>query len=166
MLSTGLYDSIKKYIWDHLEDAIVEDCNSSCVASEEPLPKEAQSLKYRGLVEYVKVPEETWQEMLLRLLLEKKMSNADCYKAAEVDRRLFSAIQKNRKHKPQKNTAIRFALGLRLPMNEAEEMLKKAGYALSHSDVKDLIIEYFILNRRYNVGEVNEALSAFNQELL
>ena len=94
------------------------------------------------------------------------MSNSECYKKAGIDRKLFSKIRGNRMYRPSKQTAIAFAIALELEIDEAKDMLSKAGYALSHSSKFDIIIEYFILKRNYNFFEINDALYSFDQPVL
>lgn len=137
---------------------------SECFADAAPMTP--RSISKPNLEEMLKKTDEGFSAALLRMIDEKGMTDAQCYKRANVDRKLFSKIRSNAGYKPSKPTVFAFAVALELSLPETEQLLRKAGFALTHSSKFDIILEYFIKTRNFDIYEINEVLFEFDMPLL
>ena len=108
----------------------------------------------------------SFSQCLFKHIDRKGLSNAEVYKKAGIDRKLFSKIQCNPDYKTTKKTAFALALALELNLDETKDLLARAGYAISPSSVFDLIIQFFIENGVYDIYTVNDALYEHNEPVL
>ncbi|MGI6568978.1 MAG: macro domain-containing protein [Erysipelotrichaceae bacterium] len=108
----------------------------------------------------------SFSKTVLNLIDEKGYKDSEVYKRANLDRRLFSKLRSSDNYQPSKSTAIALAFALRLSVPQTDDLLLKAGYSLSKSNVTDMIVEYCLNNEIYNIYEVNELLFRYDQKQL
>ena len=177
-ISSKLFSDIASYIDDHYVETHINKTSEVmrrqkqfwemdlCESISLPAPSNVPLSKAATLEDALQQMDESFSEMLLRKIDESGMTDSQCYKKANIDRKLFSKIKNDKYYKPSKPTVLAFALALELPFPEIQDMLMKAGFALSHSSKFDVIVEYFILKQNYSIYEINEALFAFDQSLI
>lgn len=107
------------------------------------------------LQERMKHLSDTFSEYLLYLIEDKGLTNAEVYKKAIVDKKVFSKIKNNPDYHPKKMTAMCLCVGARLNLDETKDLLARAGYALSPCDKTDVIFSYFIENKIYDMIELD-----------
>ena len=114
----------------------------------------------------LKTQSKSFSTTLLNLIDQKNVTDVDCYKRANVDRKLFSKIRSNQDYKPSKNTVLAFAVALKLNVQEINMLLASAGYSLSNSFITDLVVKYFIEKKKYDINIINIALEDYKQQPL
>ena len=146
------------------------DCSVGMpIMASAPAPEEAKPTctKSETLEEYMKSMDKSFAYKLFDLIDARGMTDVECYKKANVDKKTFSKIKCNpQTYKPSKQTAVAFAIALQLNIDETQDLLSSAGLTLSRSFTFDKIIRYFIQREIYDIFEINEALFEFDQVLL
>ena len=165
-----LYEEIAAYIRSYQvtararSTAVLGDGEFCCVCL-----RKAPTIdrSHESIEEYLKKRDEPFSRVLFSYIDKAGISDVECYKRANVDKKTFSKIKCSDEYKPSKKTAVSFALALHLDIVETSHLLKSAGLALSKNSTFDLIIEYFIKTGRYEtIDDVNEALYEFDQPTL
>lgn len=171
------------YFWGHEDDGVAdvraledtifademlcEECFDAAPKMMNPCKAEKSSIAGKSLHEYMKAMDKSFAYKLFDLIDERGMTDVECYKKANIDKKTFSKIKCNpQTYKPSKQTAVAFAIALKLDLDETQDLLASAGLTLSRSFTFDKIIRYFIQKEVYDIFEINEALFEFDQVLL
>ena len=157
--STVTRKNIKSYAW-----GIEKDC--ACDVAYGKVASKEIKTDSRSLEDLVTELESSFAEALFKYIDDKGLTDPEVYKRANLDRKLFSKIRKNKNYKPSKNTALALAVALELNLDETKDFIGKAGYALTRSSKMDIIVEFFIKQNNYDIFELNEVLFYYEEPLL
>jgi len=175
-ISKELFSAVQSYIEENFQDAGIasyaaSECADRCEIQQftdeyksferkaMPLCAPSASRKLEDLINH---RAETFSEMLFRLIDEKGMEDVEVYRRANIDRKLFSKMRK-RDYIPKKINVIALIIALKLNMDEAKDLLARAGYAFSMCSKFDIIVMYFIEKKNYDIFEINDTLYSFEQ---
>ena len=127
----------------------------SCYSDAEESYVDFETEHENKLQERMRHLSDTFSEYLIYLIQNKHMENAEVYKRAIVDKKVFSKIKNNAEYHPNKLTALCLCIGAKLNLDESKDLLARAGYALSPCDKTDIIFSYFIENEIYDMIELD-----------
>ena len=168
-------ESVRENLWRENEKAALElDLEISQAVREDACCGGAPDILHEALPsaampdwsEIIRQTDEGFSRKLIRLIDERGWTDAQCYKKANVSRKLFSKIRSNPAYQPSKPTVLAFAVALELSLPEAADLLKTAGYSLTRSNPFDIVLEYCLSHRIYNIWEINEVLFQYDMPLL
>lgn len=162
-------ENARRILWQRDRKAAQETdavLGSSVFPEEKAFAAPAAAPSESDLEQMLRKTDEGFSQRLLRLIDERNMTDAECYKKANVDRKLFSKIRSNPEYRPGKPTVYAFAAALELDLRETKDLLRRAGFAMTHSSKFDIIMEYCIKNRQYDILAINEVLFQYDMPLL
>ncbi|MRH41371.1 hypothetical protein GH741_01630 [Aquibacillus halophilus] len=161
MLNPEILIELQKYVEERLE---IESFSLKLNESSFDLFQEVQHSEIDNFIKTKRKP--TLNQVLFNFIDSTGVKDSIIYKRAGIDRRHFSKIRTNPNYQPRKNTTIALALALELTKEDTDELLGSAGYSLSDSDTNDLVIQYCLEKKIYDINLVNQALDHFDLDPL
>lgn len=163
MINQKLLIEIQAYIEKH-QIKLELFASEAFYKIESPIRQDHESAEINDFINKRKQP--SLQQILFSFINKTRLTDPEVYKKAGLDRKLFSKIRSNPNYKPSKNTVLALAIALELNKKDANKLLNAAGYSLSESDTRDLIIQFFIEKKIYNFEQINEALHELGEKTL
>ncbi len=168
-LADGVFGGLKSYIDDHYVAERAEEEYASGYRNRRPASlsatggarasrRSAEIAKPTDLNSYLSMEECSLSEYIRTLLREKGMEPSEVYGPADVSRQLFSRLINDDNYVPRKSTLVKLAIGFHLNLAQTQTLLGKAGYALTNGSKSDLIVRYYIDQKKYNLIEIDFAL--------
>lgn len=171
-----LLGAVESYIDEHYVDAhpvsrrklleVEYQAMDSAMMAPPPVQAAPMAAAPQALDDLMERLDEPFNTTLLRLIDAKGMTDTEVYKRANIGRKLFSKIRTGKGYTPSKRTILALAIALKLTLPETDDLLERAGYALSHSQKFDVIVEFFIVSGKYDIFEINQVLFQYDQPLL
>jgi hypothetical protein len=149
MLNKKLLEELQEYVHISLNNPILNQ-----VQIEYSICEDIQTIELEDFIKKNRKP--TLNQVLFRFINKKGASDSEIYKKAGIDRRHFSKIRSNLNYRPGKNTTIALALALELNLDDTKELLSSAGYSLSDSDTFDLVVQFCLERKIYDIHLVNQ----------
>ena len=168
-ISNELYYSVRKYVDDnHVSQTRYNWFfgDRGLCYKHKRIAQDLDSLDEMCLLEPEFPIEDGFVLTLLKIIDEKGLGDVECYKRANVSKQTWYKIMNNKNYNPSKTTVISFAIALELSLEETKHLLSTVGFTLSKSIKFDVIIEYFIVNKIYDIFTINETLFKFDQVCL
>ncbi len=168
-LSKERVKNVESYLSEHYafgEDYRHATFEDSYISIKHFNTMEEVSSSKRHLADVIDELDETFTQKLFRLINEKKLNETDVYKGANMSRQHFSKIRSDDHYQPKKETVMGLAIAMKLSLDETKDLLESAGYAISPSMKFDMIVQYHIENKIYDLYQVNLVLYHYEQKLI
>ncbi|MFA9558522.1 hypothetical protein ACERII_14540 [Evansella sp. AB-rgal1] len=160
MLEKKMLKQLEQYVNDHLELIVIEASYNTSDSIDSEILYDLHSSELEEYIDLNKKP--TLQQVLFAFIDQRNLLDTEVYKKARIDRKHFSKIRSNQNYHPKKNTIIALALALELSKDDTEKLLSSAGFTLTESNTSDLVIQFCLEKKIYDIDSVNEALEYFS----
>ena len=107
----------------------------------------------------------SFHDKLFELIDESHLDNKDVWKRANLDRKHFSKIQCDQNYHPKK-TVMALCIALQLDLEQSKDLLARADWAFSPSSKVDLIVQKAIIDKQYDIMQLNVTLFKYTNEIL